>query len=278
MIQEVAKLTRENVDTISNFLLWPKQALRRSLEPLHKAGPMGISNYGVNIPIIDSLPEKNKDKYKFEFIVNSDQIHLSHALNATYFPFFTDGDKYSDHPYALRMGEMLNFFKNSSDHKISNLNDGEHIKSIHNPSLGLISVFDINDYIPVSEFEEGISSSVVRNGMNSLFSELNLLNSEDRRQRISQYNAEVDYALGSKNISKHALDLGVDALGLVIPFFGTAKKLAEGGTKMAMDKYPAIQHLSEFIEDKVSRRSTEKRSISILTQVNRVAKLRREFE
>ncbi|MBB1364493.1 hypothetical protein H5125_20315 [Shewanella sp. SR44-4] len=278
LVQEVSKLTGKDIGTVSNFLLWPKQALRRSLDSLNQAGPMGISRYGINNPIIDSLPAENKEKIKFEFIVNSDQIHLSHALDATYFPFFVDGGKYSDHPYALMMGKMLNFFKNSSCHNISNLVDVENIKSAQNPSLGLISAFDINDYIPVLEFEEEISSSVVRNGMNSLFSELNLLNREGRSQRISEYNVEVDKALRNKNVSKHALDLGEDTLGLFIPFWTTAKKLVKGGTKMAMDKFPAIQNVSEFIEDKTSKESGKNRNISVLTQVNRVAKLKREFK
>lgn len=278
LVQEVSKLTGKDIGTVSNFLLWPKQALRISLDSLNQAGPMGISRYGINNPIIDSLPVENKEKIKFEFIVNSDQIHLSHALDATYFPFFVDDGKYSDHPYALMMGEMLNFFKNSSCHNISNLVDVENIKSAQNPSLGLISAFDINDYIPVLEFEEEISSSVVRNGMNSLFSELNLLNSEGRSQRISEYNVEVDKALRNKNVSKHALDLGEDTLGLFVPFWTTTKKLVKVGTKMAMDKFPAIQNVSEFIEDKTSKESGKNRNISVLTQVNRVAKLKREFK
>ncbi|MEY8213143.1 MAG: hypothetical protein RPR97_01530 [Colwellia sp.] len=278
LMREVSKLTGKDIGTISNFLLWPKQALRRSLDSLNQAGPMGASKYGVNNPIIDSLPAENKENIKFEFIVNSDQIHLSHALDATYFPFFIDGDKYSDHPYALMMGEMLNFFKNSSCQNISRLTGVENIKSTQNSSIGLISAFEINEYIPVLEFEEEISSSVIRHGMNSLFSELNFLGSEERNQRIAQYNLDVNKALRHKNVSNHALDLGEDVLGMVIPFWATGKKLIKGGTKMAMDKFPAIQNLSEFIENKSSRESDESRNITILTQVNRVAKLKREFK
>lgn len=278
LLQELSKFTGKDIVTISDFLLWPKQALRKSLDTLNHAGPMGISNYGVNIPIINSLPTENKEKIEFEFIVNSDQIHLSHALDATYFPFFVDDSKYSDQPYALMMGEMLNFFRNSSCQNISNLIDIDDINSVRNPSLGLISTFDINDYIPVLEFEEEVSSRVVRNGMNSLFSELNLLNSEERRQRISDYNIEVDKALRNKKVSKHALDLGEDTLGLIVPFWGTGKKLLKGGTKLARDLFPALNNISEFIEDKATKVSGKNRDISVLTKVNRVAKLKREFK
>jgi len=277
LIQEISKLTQREVNTISNCLLWPKQALRRSLDSLNQAGPMGISRYGINNPIIDLLPSENKEKIEFEFIVNSDQIHLSHALDATYFPFFIDGEKYSDHPYALMMGRMLNFFKSSSYQNFNHSIDIENLKSAHNPSLGLISTFDINDYIPVLEFEEDISSSVIRNGMNSLFSELNLLEPEERNRRIVQYNIEVDKALRNRKVSKHALDLGEDAIGMLVPFFSTGKKLLKEATKMAMDKFPAIQNVSEFIEEKSNRENTKDQNITILTQINRVAKLKRGF-
>lgn len=278
LIQEVSKLTGRDVCTTSNFLLWPKQALRRSLDSLNQAGPMGISRYGVNNPIIDSLPVEVKEKLGFEFTIHSDQVHLSHALNATYFPFYVDDEKYSDHPYALMMGEMLNFFKNLNYRNISNLFKSDYTISVQNSSLGLISAFDINDYIPVLEFEEEISSSVVRKGMNSLFSELNLLKEEERNQRISEYNIEIEKVLKNKNVSKHALDLGEDALGTLVPFLGTGKKLLKGATKMSMDKFPAIKSLSEIIEDKTSGENGEDRSITILSKINRVAKLKREFK
>ena len=277
LIQEVSRLIGRDVYTTSNFLLWPKQALRKSFDSLNQAGPMGIARYGVNNPIMDSLSVNNKEKFEFEFTVHSDQIHLSHALDATYFPFFIDGEKYSDHPYALMMGEMLNFFRNSSYQNVSNLFNSDETVSVQNPSLGLISAFDINDYIPVLEFEEEVSSNVIRKGMNSLFSELSLIDKEIRNQRISEYNIEVEKALRNKNVSKHALDLGEDVLGTFVPFLGTGKKIIKGATKTSIDKFPAIKSLSEFIEDKTCSRNNEDRNISILSRINRVARLKREF-
>ena len=47
---------------------------------------------------------------------------------------------------------------------------------------------------------------------------------------------------------------------------------------MAMDKFPAIQNVSEFIEDKTITNNNRDRNITILSQVNRVAKLKREFK
>lgn len=278
LMQEIATITGKDINTVSNFLLWPKQALRASLDTLNEAGPMGISRYGVNKPIIEGLPSKNKEEIEFEFIVNSDQIHLAHALDATYFPFFISGQQYSDHPYALIMGNMLNFFKTTNLENLGNIFDSEYIQHRKNLSIDLISSFDVNDYIPIHDFEDEISSSVIRSGMNSLFSELSLLEIDERNKRISIYNTEVEKALSKKNVTKHLLDLGEDGLGMVIPLLGSVKKLSTLGTKKAMQKFPAFQSLSEFIEDKTGSKDQEQRNVSILTQINRVARLKRSYD
>ncbi len=278
LIKELAVITKKDIHSIGKLLLWPKQALRSSLDTLNESGPMGISRYGVNNPIIENIPSAEKEKMEFEFVVNSDQIHLSHALDATYFPFFINGEKYSDHPYALMMGGMLNFFKSANFDNLSQIADIETLHIQKNPSIDLISLFDVNDYIPVLEFEEEISSSVIRKGANSLFSELSLLNNDQRNERISIYNSEVAQVLSKKNITKNALDLGEDALGLVLPFMATGKKLIQAGVKKAMNKFPAIKETSEYIEEKTSSSCQNTKNITILSQINRVARLKREYE
>ena len=278
LFQSLSDLVGKDIDSISNFLLWPKQALRRSLDTLNKTGPMGISRFGVNIPIIDSLPTESKKNVEFEFVVSSDQVHLAHALNATYFPFFIEGQKYSDHPFALMMGGLLNFYKNVSYHNLGQVFDIEKLEMIENPTLSLISLFDINDYISISEFENEISSRLVRDGMNGLFAELGMLDVSEREVRISKYNKELEVALRNKNITKYALDLGEDSLGMVVPFLATGKRLLTKGTEKAMERFSVIKEVSEFIEDKTMTQSSEKRRISILSKVNRVARLKKNYE
>jgi hypothetical protein len=277
LVKEVAQLFHQDEDLVSKFLLWPKQALRTSLGTLNEAGPMGISNYGVNNPITQILPDKDKEKIEFEFVVNSDQIHLAHALDATYFPFFIEGERYSDHPYAIMMGSMLNFFKKMNISSFKLANEAKKFQFLNNPSLNLISIFNINDYISISEFEDEISSGVIRKGMNSLFSELSALNLKERNERISTYNVEVENALGKKNFTNNALDLGKDVVGIFAPFLASGEKIIKSGTKKAMEKYPAIKNISEYIEDKSRSSDQVYRNVSILSQINRVARLKKSF-
>jgi len=279
LVSELSKAVNKPMEIVSSFLLWPKYALRSSLDTLNGAGPMGISRYGVNRPIIEGMSFPDKDKIEFEFIVNSDQIHLAHALDATYFPFFVEDGKYTDHPYALMMGNMLNFYKTYNYKCMSEFSDLELSKTNGNPSIQLISTFDINDYISIREFEKEISSSIIRQGMNSLFSELAALDEQARGARVSEYNIEVEKALNRQGVVSHALDLAEDAAGLVFTLPGaTGKKLLKTSVEKAREKFLVIQEVLEFIEDKRLPKDDAKRNISLLTQVNRVARLKKKYE
>lgn len=278
LLIELSKVSNQSVELISNYLLWPKYALRTSFDALNQAGPMGIARYGVNKPIMESMHSLNKSDFEFEFMVHSQSIHLAHALDATYFPFFVNDGNYTDHPYVLMMGNMLNFFKTCNYDCLNEFHDLSLAKNNKNPSIQLISTFEINNYIPIQEFEQNISSSIIRKGMSSLFSELSKLDEQAMDIRIGEYNAEVEKALASKGTVAHALDLGEDVIGLAIPFFGTGKKLLQKSIEKSIKKFPTIQKVSEFIEDKTSSKNNEKRNISLLTRVNRVVRLKKKYK
>jgi hypothetical protein len=271
-LQEAATILKLSPKDLGDFLFWPKQALRKSFDSLNFSGPMGIAQYGVNAPITQGLSSHgDRNKIEFEFTVNADQIHIAHALNATYFPFFADDSKYSDHPYTLIMGNLLNFYKNTQMMNVNELSSA-------NPSLELISIFDVNKFISVLEFEQDISSSVIRKGMRSLFSELNQLNPEFRKKRIQKYNTELEQLLSRKKIYKHGLDLAEDSASMFIPFLGTIKKILLEGKEVIKNKYPTIQSVSEYIEEKSNLKTGVERDISLLSKVSRVAKLKKDFK
>lgn len=271
LMKEISIITGQDINLVSNFLLWPKMALRKSFDSLNEAGPMGISHYGVNnITTSILLKELEKEKRKaieFEFHIHSDTIHLAHALDATYFPFYQK--EYSDHLYTSTMGNMLTFYKTLN---FQNLNSLEN-----NPTLDAISIFEINNFLTIKEFEEEIGSSVIRAGMNSLFSELAQLKDNERSDRIRDYNKKVEKYLQKNKHTSLALDLAKDTIGAIIPALGTIEKSLKFGVKKLMYKFPTIQHFSEIIEDKTLSQDTQKRHTSILTQVNRVARLKKQY-
>ena len=109
--KRMAEITGVNPNIFVNSMMWPKVALRGSLDSLNSASSKRISNFGINRVILDTMPLEVKKKYEFEFTVSAEAIHIAHALDATYFPFTRDESGYTDQPYVLMMGNALNFFK-----------------------------------------------------------------------------------------------------------------------------------------------------------------------
>ncbi len=207
--------------------------------------------------------------------MNSNTIHVAHALDATYFPYYIEGGPYTDHPYALLMGSLLNFYKNMNyEHLTSSVKLLEQ-KEEGNPTINLLAIFDVNAYIPIQEFEKTFSNSIVREGLISLFSELSVLNEKERESRIAEYNQAVDEHLSVKGREKKFLDLGEDTAGLLVPFLSTGKKLLDAGKDRTLEKFPTTKKISEYILDKLLPGDDHDRQISLLSRVNRVARLRR---
>lgn len=277
-IQEIASITGANTKLLSDFLFWPKAALRNSIDTLNFAGPMAISRFGINNPIVNSLPNhENKDAVEFEFIVNSDQIHIANALDATYFPFFVDNERYTDQPFVEIMGSALNFYKRLDPNLMMDVFNPEKYENKKNLSLDMISIFEVNDFNSILEFEREVSSSVLRGELNTLFFQLSALNESERHELINDYNRKIEAELRIKRQESHGLDLAENAAGLFIPFLGTTKRYGSLSIRALKDKYPVIQSISEYLEEKISPNNQEDRQVSFLTKVNRVAKLKRKF-
>ncbi|EGQ8335875.1 hypothetical protein GKA54_13370 [Vibrio parahaemolyticus] len=278
LIGEISSLNKIHPKMLSDFLFWPKAALRSSIDTLNFSGPMRVASFGINKPIVNSLPEdKRREAMEFEFVINSDQIHIANALDATYFPFFINNNKYTDQPFAQIMGGALNFYKRLDPNLMLDVFNIDKYRNQSNLSLDLISIFEVNDFNSISDFEAEVSSSVVRSGLNSLFFELATLNELERKELIEVYNKHVEYELGIKRQQSHALDLTENTVGLFVPFLGTAKRYSKSLFKSFKDKYPTIQAASEYLEDKCSPENQHENRVSLLTKVNRVAKLKRNF-
>lgn len=279
LINEISSINKMPPNVLSDFLFWPKTALRSSIDTLNFSGPMRIANFGINNPIVNSLPEHdNKKAMEFEFVMNSDQVHIANALDATYFPFFINNEGYTDQPFAQIMGSALNFYKRLDPNLMLDIFNTNKYKNQNNLSLDLISIFEVNDFHSISEFEAEISSSVVRNGLNTLFFELATLNGAERIERIEIYNKHVEAELSVKRQQSHALDLTENVAGLFAPFLGTAKRYGKSTFKSIKDKYPTIQAASEYFEEKCSPANQHENHVSLLTKINRVAKLKPNFE
>lgn len=267
-------------EQISKFLYWPKYALRKSFDGLHNHGILSMSSFGVNSFVEDIIiNNKEKDAIEFAFSMTSPQIHLAHALDATYFPFFDRKTNYSDSPYSQIMSNSLNFFKHANIKTLNELKKLNTNKLKGNPSIDLINTFEVNDYIDIKDFLPETDNAVIRNGMNTLFSELSLLDEKEREKEISMYNKEVSLLLTEQRMRKEELDLGVEVVSAAADaiFVRQILKFIGYGKKKVNNRFPKFKDKIDELENKIrtSQFSEKERNISYLSKINRVARLRR---
>lgn len=211
-LTDLSKFMKFEQNKLADFLFWPQKALRKGFESLHFSGPMGTSHYGVNNIITSLLPEEKEDLLGFEFMVHSPTIHLAHALDATYFPFYDLNSKYTEHPYSMMMANMLNMYKHMNIGSINEFRLSLDTDLQKNPSIDLLSIFEINEYIAIDEFEQSTNNTLIRKGLNSLFSELSTLNDDERYEVTKKYNTEVEKIAKNRKLKSEGLDLGTEII------------------------------------------------------------------
>lgn len=277
----IGENTKLSPKSTYDFFTWPIRARRDSFEKLNNAGLFSMPAFGVNTAIEKSISDAVKKDLSFEFTTNSSSIHLSNSLNATYFPFKTQ-DGYSDAYYANVMGEVLNFYKSANSKTIkSYINNRQKINSGILP-ISPIDIVEINDYIPITELEEVLSKDVIFPNSKRLIESLSELSDEERKVKITHYNAEVNKKLNNKSKSENVIDLGknvlMDAAGALTGFaaIGSAFSLARIGGKKLTASVPLIKNIVNKIEEAINS-DTDKANIHYLTKINRVARVKRNL-
>lgn len=274
----IAQQHGSDASDLHKLLTWPMRALRGSFESLHFGGLLGASNFGVN-EISEKLARQRLDRdLSFEFTITAPNIHLSHALNATYYPE-NRPDSFSDQYYAHVMGGYLNMFKNASFQNLALLDKDQGLEPAHRIRLDPLEVIEIDNYVPILEFEQVLAEAGAYPKGKALMETLAGLNSEQRSKKISQYNQAVEKKLKKGKYKAGAIDLGtnilMDGAGAISDFagLGTAVSVAKLAGKGILETMPEIgQAIESTIE---SLRDSDASNIHFLTKVNRVARVKR---
>ena len=75
-------------------------------------------------------------------------------------------------------------------------------------------------------------------------------------------------------MGKHALDLGEDTVGIYVPFFSTGRKIGSWIYEYSRKRFHFVREVSEYLEDKLAPSKEDKKRISLLPKINRVARIR----
>lgn len=279
LLTDLSNLMKVDYHKLADFIYWPQKALRKGFNSLHFSGPMGTSHYGVNNLLASMLPEDKKDVLEFEFMVHSPTIHIAHALDATYFPFYDQNSRYTEHPYSMMMANMLNMYKHMNIDSINEFKLSLDNSLQANPSIDLLSIFEINDYISIDEFEQFTNKAIIRKGLNSLFSELLTLNDDERKEVTQKYNSEIEEVIQKRKLKSEVLDLGTETISILtgVEFIKQLGKFLSFGNKQLKKNYSKYNEMSELVEYKLlhEKKDKDKEKISLLSKINRVARLRK---
>ena len=283
IIREIDK-SYEKAD-LYNIFMWPQKALRSALEVFLFGSTYKVAVFGINNLFTDMLNEEQKKEIELEFVINSDKVHLSSALNSQYFPHFEnfEGKMYSNRTITSIMGNMLNFYKNSSFEKIKQYVI-ERGKIITDKSMLPVSLIEVDEYISVAEINTLSKTLFSSDNFNSILEYLHSLSSHDMEKKINEYNELVKKEINKrKNISSFidfSLTAGMDALGpfIPIPFVSTGLKIIESAIKRTgITKTKKIEKIREAFF-KIGQNYDEKKAISFLSKINSVARLRKKYD
>ena len=261
-------------------LSWPIKARRKSFEALDANGIYSTAAFGVNNFLGAFIKRATGRDLEMEFSVSAANIHLSNALNATYFQHASPNIGFNDQVFASIMGETLNFYKTATTSQFKAMLNSKQLVESGVMPIDPITVFDINSYIPIDELEQALRHDAAHTGSKRLIETLAALSPEQRKQKIAYYNQQVQERRNQKLTATWQLDLGVnvglDAASLVsgAPFLGTLYWAVKKATGLA-GKLPLIKHTLDKLEEAIHGPGPDQRNINYLTQINRVARLHR---
>lgn len=282
----IADRLHKDKEEIYKFLIWPQMALRSSFECLLFNSPTRIASFGINNTFPDFLKLYDKEKgeqLEFEFMINTDKVHIASALNSVYFPYSEENGKYTNRPTTSLMADRLNFYKNATlDTGSEYFNERNQIFSGMQNILP-IDIIDVNDFIPLHELQKVSDCFYTSSQFNSIFSFLAKQDVPERIEIIKKYNELVDKEINKKQNKKTSIDFAINgvfdgvgvllsALNIFFPVIG----LATTGIKFFSEKSGLTETILKKVEktQKIMKNGNynEEKAISFLAKINPVAR------
>lgn len=273
------------INEMMAFINWPKQALRASFENFNSNGIWSYGYIGVNKILEKPINRLLNKDLSLELTMTSQNIHLATALGATLFPSFLYDEngkpKSFEEPYANMIGNLLNFYKHANKKTLNSYNDVESFKLNKKHLIYPIDIFSLDTSMPIEDFEKYTSSSAIRNGLNVLFNRLANMPVDEREKEIIKYNNEISIYRKQNQIRLFLSDIVADVLGGIIPTILSGNILplllnssTLRGIISRSDFWKDIEHSINDLNNYINAKQGKLSDIDILSQVNRVAKLR----
>lgn len=273
----MSKAFQMNTKDVYQMLSWPHQAYRSSFSYLDNGSPLKVTALGVSNPIQKILFNSTGKNLDLELMHCSTNIHIASALDAAYFPADEFG-LYNERPLANLLSESLQIYKNSTINRINEF--GKYKGNSENRNLvAPINMFEVNEFISITEFDKFILKNKLNTKGLSLLSYLNNLDKSMRNEKIREYNQSVQDAGGNRALKKGQLEfagtLALDVLGLWIPFLGITMKAVEKLGKHSDIPKESMRKILNKLEVVKFSESMDSKNIKFLEKANPIVRLKR---
>lgn len=278
LITAMSAITNLDSNAFYEQMIWPIKAKYRSFKYIFDGGYMRVPAFGVNTVLERFVSGDRKNEIDFEFSTAASSIHLANALDAVYFPFYSQ-DGYTNEPFSFLMGEQLNFYRNATQKNFSSfLRIKEEVQNGIRKRLSPVDIFEINQYVSVTELDSVVRSSGGFRHGKRLFDTLAPLSPEARNNKIKSYNANIEKLIKKKRAKKMTYDLGFDVasevVGTQIPFVGLAFNIIKKAFSGKESVSTVIGGFKDRYQERLFTMDPDRANVEFLTEINRVAKLK----
>lgn len=280
IIKEIFNSIGPKGNDFFNAVTWPLNAKNLCLELLNKEGVAGVNQLGITKQLyseLDKLDSGRAADIDLTLIINSHNIFMASALNATYFPYFTGcGDDFANNV----LGTLLNQYKISAsrlddDHR--DLQD-EAIMQNKVDEIGAMHLLDAKVDFDILRVEEFTDENKTTQYLKDILIGIKKIKDKDLiREKIQEYNNiiyDIQNVSKIKKIDKLSYVLEV---GGCIPVYGTPFSIISFARSLFNDVTDSDKKKVMKIIGKVSERIIDKRekeSIYLLNKLNTVARLK----
>ena len=274
VLEFICRETLRHSDEITKELykqiLWPMNVKIKSYELLTTYGPLTLSSIGVNRLLTGFLRDTKKDKnIEFEMTINSSNIHIATALQATYFPFATSDGKggiYSDNTVSNILASVLNIYQYpAAEQQQSIMSYGEQLER-ERKNIYLLQTDNSVLIKHILDYGKKYSTTTT---LKNILENLSTLDQEQQHNKIAEYNNLIA-EIGKENISLKKIPRYVLSAMEFVP--GAGKIATAFNLAYELANITGIKR--RFIKKKFESGQAEiNDEVYILDKISRVAKI-----
>ncbi len=283
IVPEICKYLSEDISTpaddLAKFILWPLSALRQSFHPLMTNGALGSSAFGQDQYLANQYLKASGRDLTLEIMAAGSQTHLAHAFKATMIPYVGQPESWL---WIYRtIGDRLNFFRSFNKRIAAAWAANERRKESQRSVIQPLPLFEFDSTVPISEFIQITSLNSLRHKGRALLTRLADMPLENRDIEINHLIKQMNQ-LKSQKSGLFSLE-NLEDIGPITDFFTGysappffAMRNFVGRVARLREKSKTFDNFIDLFDFRINKFTGRNEDLDFLSQVDRVAQLRRK--